>query len=107
LFETAFVYRDFDADTLKHVLGMLDGAVKLVTLGDIRLYECPNSYVTEETGDILQAVFLVTETHIPYVPGGWQDQPHWLSEAVALYKKESLEWMEKQREKPDKTKSRH
>ena len=74
-------------------------AKKVAVLGDIRMYECPNSYVTGETGEILQAVFLVTETHIPYFPGGWQDQPHWLQESVGLYKKESLEWMEKQREK--------
>jgi hypothetical protein len=42
---------------------------------------------------------LVTETHIPYFPGGWQDQPHWLQEAVALYKKETMELMEKERAK--------
>ena len=82
---------------------MLGGARKVAVLGDIRLYECPLSYIAEETAEILQAVFLVTETHIPYFPGGWADQPHWLSEAVGLYKKEVLEWTERQREKSKPT----
>lgn len=78
---------------------MLGGARKAAVLGDIRLYECPISYVTEETAEILQAVFLVTETHIPFFPGGWADQPHWLQEAVGLFKKEVMDWTERQREK--------
>ncbi len=80
---------------------MLGNARKVAVLGDIRLYECPLSYITAETGEILQVVFLVTETHIPFFPGGWAEQPHWLSEAVALYKKEVLEWTERQRVKSE------
>jgi len=82
---------------------MLGKAKKVETFGDIRLYECPGSYITPETVEILQAVFLVTETHVPYFPGGWVDQPHWLQEAVTLYKKEIADRMEKEREKGQQT----
>ena len=34
-------------------------AQKVFSLGDIRLYECPLSYITEETRDLMRLCFLI------------------------------------------------
>lgn len=57
-------------------------------LGDIRLYECPLSYITAETWEIIRTVYLVEDSKQLFFPGGWADQPYWLFEAVRIYKSE-------------------
>ncbi|MFQ5736739.1 MAG: hypothetical protein ACE5GY_07735 [Thermodesulfobacteriota bacterium] len=63
-------------------------AAKVVTLGDLRLYECPQSYLSEETSEIMRLVFLIDESGCLYYDGGWADQPCWLVEAFEIYRVE-------------------
>ena len=64
------------------------GAQKVFGLGDIRLYECPLSYLTEDTHCLMRLVFLIEETGCLYYAGGWAEQPYWLVEAFEMYKAE-------------------
>lgn len=65
------------------------GAQKVFSVGGIRLYECPLSYITDETSRLMRMVFLIDGTgHLPF-SGGWADQPYWLVEAFEVYKIES------------------
>lgn len=57
-------------------------------MGDLRLYECPQSYITEETWQIIRTVFLVDGSQQLYFKGGWADQPHWFIEALEIYRAE-------------------
>lgn len=57
-------------------------------MGDLRLYECPQSYITEETWQIMRLVFLVEQSQQMYFTGGWADQPHWLIEGLEIYRAE-------------------
>ncbi len=64
------------------------GAKKVFSLGDIRLYECPLSYLTAETGSIMRLVYLVEDTKILLHAGGWGGQPHWLVEGYEIFRAE-------------------
>jgi len=64
-------------------------AQKVFSLGDIRLYECPLSYITEETAEIMRLVYLIDASGHLLHQGGWADQPCWLVEAYEIYKAES------------------
>ncbi len=64
------------------------GAKKVISLGDLRLYECPLSYITSETWEIVSLVYLVNDTRRLLYQGEWGDQPYWLVEAVRIYKVE-------------------
>lgn len=59
----------------------------------IRMYECPTSYVTMDTINIVQLVYMIDSTgHLLY-EGGLANQPYWLIEAMDIYKRESsLKW---------------
>ena len=63
-------------------------AAKVISLGDLRLYECPLSYLTEETGAVMRLVFLIEDSGRLYCGGGWGDQPCWLVEAFETYRAE-------------------
>lgn len=65
------------------------GAKKVASFAGLRLYECPSSYITPETLEMMRAVF-VSET-IGSLPcaGGWTEQPLWFVEAYEIYKAES------------------
>lgn len=67
-------------------------------MGDLRLYECPLSYITEETWQVMRLVFLTDGSQQLYFPGGWGSQPHWLIEALELYRAENAR---KTKEAPD------
>lgn len=59
-----------------------------VPLSGLRFYECPLSYVTTETHEIVRAVFLIDVSgHLLYA-GGWGDQPAWLVEAYEIFRVE-------------------
>lgn len=64
------------------------GAQKVMGLGDLRLYECPLSYITEETARLMRLVFLLDSTGKLLFEGGWADQPFWLAEAYEIYRGE-------------------
>ncbi len=64
-------------------------AHKVFTLGDIRLYECPLSYITHETWEILRMVYIVRHYgHLPF-DGGWGNQPYWFVEAMEIFQVET------------------
>lgn len=66
-------------------------ANKVVSLpGGIRLYECPVSYLTQDTHDIMNIVYLMESTNSLYYDGAIADQPFWLIEAFNIFKKETL-----------------
>lgn len=58
---------------------------KVVSLGDLRLYECPLSYITEETFEMMRTVFLIESAGRPYMNGGLESQPCWAVEAFEIY----------------------
>lgn len=55
-------------------------------LSDIRLYECPLSYITDETWEIVRLVYLVEDSGHLLHAGGLGDQPTWLAEAMEIHK---------------------
>jgi hypothetical protein len=64
------------------------GARKVFSLGGLRLYECPLTYLTDETAIITRAVFITEASgHLP-LAGGWAEQPAWFVGAVEAYKTE-------------------
>lgn len=64
-------------------------AKKVFTLGDMRLYECSLSYLSEDTRDIIQMVFLMDSTKRLLFAGEWGEQPAWLVEAYGIFLAES------------------
>jgi hypothetical protein len=69
-------------------------AIKLFVLGDIRLYECPLSWITEESWEICRMIYLAMDTHTLYAAGGWADQPVWFVQAFELLRVELAHWRE-------------
>lgn len=80
-----FDYTDEVKEELKE-----KGARKVFTLSDIRLYECPLSFLSEDTRDLMRLAFLVDDTKRLLYAGGWGDQPYWLIEAYEILKTESI-----------------
>ncbi|MCC6502315.1 MAG: hypothetical protein IT362_04155 [Deltaproteobacteria bacterium] len=56
-----------------------------MSLGNLRLYECPLSYITEETFEMMRIVFMMESSGRPYLGGGLADQPCWAVEAFEIY----------------------
>lgn len=71
-------------------------ARKVVSLGDIRLYECPLSYITPETWELVSLVYLVNDSKRLLYQGEWGNQPYWLVEATKIYKAESARQIKKE-----------
>ncbi len=93
--ETAFVFRGMSEEQRKEIAEEMKGFDKVFILGDIRLYECPVNWITQETAELMRFCFLVEETGILPFPGAWIDQPCWFVEAFELYKREIAEWRKK------------
>lgn len=74
------------------------GAGKVFRLADIRLYECPLSYLSTDTADLMRLVYLVDGSNHLYCRAGWAGQPCWLVEAYEIYKNERVRHMEKARD---------
>lgn len=79
-----------------------DSALKKVfSLGDIRLYECPLTYINAESWGIIRLTYMTESTGHLYYDGGLGSQPCWLVEALEIYKAEGFREMEKNaRQKP-------
>jgi hypothetical protein len=60
-------------------------ARKVFSLGDIRLYECPVSYVSRGSVEIMRLVYLIGDSGNLLHSGGWGNQPMWLVEAVEIF----------------------
>lgn len=70
---------------------------KAATLGNLRLYECPVSYITFDTSALMRLVFLVEDSGVLLHGGGWAEQPYWLVEAVEIYRMEKASFIERMR----------
>lgn len=73
-------------------------AKKVFSFGNIRLYECPLSFITPDTTDIVSLIFLIVDSQHLLHAGGWGDQPAWLVEAYQIYKAEAIKEQEKSKE---------
>ena len=73
----------------------IKGASKVsMSLGDIRMYECPLSYLSSDTLYILSLVALIKHTGALLYDGGLAAQPHWLIEAILVSKDEEVRAIE-------------
>lgn len=64
------------------------GAKKVFSLSGLRLYECPLSYITEETAALARLCYLMDDSKRLLFGDGWGGQPFWLVEAYEVYKGE-------------------
>ncbi len=69
---------------------IVKGAAKVFSLGNIRLYECPLSYISEDTVDILRLVYAIKEWGCLLYGGGLGEQPAWLIEALEICRAEDV-----------------
>lgn len=60
---------------------------KVMSLGELRLYECPLSYISGDTLDVMRVVFMMDEGAL-FFEGGLADQPCWAIEAREIYQSE-------------------
>ncbi|MBI5562758.1 MAG: hypothetical protein HY894_07920 [Deltaproteobacteria bacterium] len=65
-------------------------ASKAYSLGDLRLYECPLSFITSESAELMRAVYATEAVGQLPCEGGWMNQPHWFIEAFEIYKAETV-----------------
>lgn len=84
---TKTVFREFTQEDVEEIKAKK--ARKVKSLGDkLRLYECPLTFTTDTSRDLIDLVFLTNESgRLPF-RGEWTDQPFWFVEAFMLYKKE-------------------
>ena len=66
------------------------GTGKVFSLGNIRLYECPLTYIEAETWEVIRLVYLIEDTKVLLHEGGWGNQPAWLVEVFEIFKGESV-----------------
>lgn len=57
--------------------------------GVIRLYECPLTYITQETSELIRVLYLMDNTNQMFFEGSLNDQPYWLVEAYDIFKTET------------------
>lgn len=74
------------------------GAGKVFRLGEIRLYECPVSYISAETVELMRLVYLIDGSGVLLHPGGWGAQPLWLVEAYEIYRAENAKRIREKRD---------
>ncbi|MBI2412475.1 MAG: hypothetical protein HYV24_04620 [Deltaproteobacteria bacterium] len=65
------------------------GAEKVFSLRGLRLYECPLSFITWETREMIRAVYLMESGGRLFFSGGWGDQSAWLVEAFEIFRAEN------------------
>jgi hypothetical protein len=58
----------------------------------LRLYECPYSWITEETMELLRMVRLTNEIGVLPLAGGTADQSYWFIEGYQIYLREFGTW---------------
>lgn len=64
------------------------GAQKVWNLVDLGLYECPLTYITTETHEIVRQLYRTEDTKRLLFQGDWTDQPVWFVEAYDVFKEE-------------------
>ncbi len=60
------------------------GALKVLSLGGLRLYECPASYISEESRELVRMVFLSEATGALFYTNGLGGEPYWFIEALEI-----------------------
>lgn len=78
---------DYSPEVKEELLSHKAG--KVFSLKGIRLYECPLSYITRDSFDLMRSVCLIGPSGRLLMKGGWADQPYWFIEAYEIYKEES------------------
>lgn len=66
----------------------IKSAKKVIGLSGLRFYECPLSYLSVETVEVIRLVYLVDSSGSFLYEGGLGAQPAWLIEAYELYQVE-------------------
>ena len=61
-------------------------AEKSFVQGTLKFYECPLTYISEDTQDMMKLIGLIENTNVLLHEGGWGNQPYWLIEAYHIYK---------------------
>lgn len=99
---TDVIWKEYDEGERKRIAQAFKkaGANKVINLGDIRLYECPLTWVTEESWDICRMLYLAQDTHVLYAGGGWANQPVWFMQAFELFRAELMDWRKRNAPKP-------
>ena len=64
-------------------------ATKVMSIGTLRLYECPLTYPTDDTYELMSMVFRIESTGVLFFAGGWADQPPWVVESFDIMKQET------------------
>lgn len=86
LSETARAVAAYDPEISEELKA--SGSAKVISLGDLRLYECPLSYISEESFRMMRTVFMMESSERLYFDGGLADQPCWAVEAFEIYQSE-------------------
>jgi hypothetical protein len=76
---------------------MPDGkkVISIVNAGQaLRFYECPLSWIEEETSELIRIVRLTHDTNLLPLAGGWMDQPYFFVEAYQIFDHELAAWRE-------------
>lgn len=71
------------------------GAKKVFSLGNLRLYECPLCYLTDDTREMMRLVFLADASGVLMHGNGWADQDAWFVEAYEIFRVESARHVKK------------
>jgi hypothetical protein len=91
---------DGQLDVSKEDLAFLDKETKVKVLENgkdiIRLYECPLTYITKETSQLIGILYMYEDTKQFMYSGGIADQPHWFIEAIDIFKQETYQQTLKQ-----------
>ena len=64
----------------------IEGIDKVFSVGNIRLYECPLTYISTDTHDLMRLAYLIDDTKQLFYAGGWSEQPYWLIDAYEILK---------------------
>lgn len=81
------------------------GARKVFRLAGLRLYECPLSYISMVTSDVIRLVYLIEGSGALLFPGGWGAQPAWLVEAYEVFRAENARDIKDRKDDADRQKS--
>lgn len=72
------------------------GVSKVWKLGPVRLYECPLSWIKQQTHTIIDTLFSVADSPALLFDGGWMRQPNWFVEAWKIFKDVQHDQMKRQ-----------
>lgn len=66
-----------------------DGVSKHIwQLGNLYLYECPPLWITQDTWDLLDAIYIFENKNLLPFHGLWTEQPAWFIQAYKIYRNE-------------------